>query len=80
MLINDPNSLAVYLRDIRKQQKQSQKMIAQRVGLRQATISTFETRPDKVTIETLFKIVHSLGLEIHLEEKHTNMFNRSDEW
>ncbi|WGE90227.1 hypothetical protein [Actinobacillus arthritidis] len=44
-------------------------------------MSTFETQSDKVTIETLFKIVHSLGLEIHLEEKHKNRFNNgSDEW
>ncbi len=72
MIITTPKTLAVYLRDYRKQQNLSQSEVANKVGLRQATISDFEKNPDKVTIETVFKIVTALGLEIQLLAKPHN--------
>ncbi|MWQ42010.1 transcriptional regulator, partial [Glaesserella parasuis] len=53
MLITTPDMLGNSLRDIRKQKKLSQMQIANQVALRQATISTFEKKTDKATIETL---------------------------
>ncbi len=72
MIITTPKTLAVYLRDYRKQQKFSQSEIANKVGLRQATISDFEKNPDKVTVETVCKIVSALGLEMQLLPKPNN--------
>ncbi|MDP8079741.1 helix-turn-helix domain-containing protein [Phocoenobacter skyensis] len=72
MVIITPQMLAVYLKDYRKQKNLTQAEVANQVGLRQATISDFEKNPNKVTIETFFKIVTALGLEIHLLPKSEN--------
>ncbi|MDB1145354.1 MAG: helix-turn-helix domain-containing protein [Alcaligenaceae bacterium] len=79
MIITTPRTLAVYLRDYRKRQKLSQSEIANKVGLRQATISDFEKNPDKVTIETVLKIVSALELEIQLNTK-PNHEEGGDSW
>lgn len=45
MKITSPAQLAIYLKDRRKQQKQAQSTVAERVGLRQDTVSKFENSP-----------------------------------
>ena len=63
MKITSPEQLAIFLKDTRKQEKQTQEMLAEKVGLRQDTISKFEKNPTKTQIETLFKILsfHEYG-------------------
>lgn len=34
-----------------------------------STVSAFESSPDKAKVETLFKILASMGLELHLSER-----------
>ncbi len=79
MLITTPDMLGNSLRDIRKQKKLSQMQIANQVALRQATISTFEKKTDKATIETLFKLLSGLGYELHIQP-HPEKTTGNDEW
>lgn len=54
------------MRDFRWQQRLSQTALAQRFGLKQKTISKFENNPGSSEIETMFKILAGLGLELVL--------------
>ncbi|HID4130586.1 transcriptional regulator [Pluralibacter gergoviae] len=82
MKITSPAQLAIYLKDRRKQQKQAQSAVAERVGLRQDTVSKFENSPDKSQIDTLFKILSSLNMELHLEPREAKKSEQGwkEEW
>lgn len=83
MIINTPKSLAAFVKDSRKQKGLSQSDVASRVGLRQATISEFENNPDRTSIETIFKILASMKLELHLVAENASMktnVSNGDEW
>ncbi|WP_442852149.1 helix-turn-helix domain-containing protein [Vibrio sp. MED222] len=43
--------------------------MTKRVGIKQATISNFETRPDKATLSTMFKIIQALDLTVKVETR-----------
>ena len=64
--VRSSEDLAVYLRDFRWQQELSQTELAKRFGLKQKTISKFENSPGSSEVETLFKILAGLGLELIL--------------
>ncbi|MEG3133634.1 helix-turn-helix domain-containing protein [Rouxiella sp. T17] len=78
MKITSPKQLAIHLKDLRKTQKISQAAIASRVGIKQDTLSKFELNPDTTKIETFFKILSALNLELHVEPKGEN--KRSQGW
>lgn len=40
-----------------------------KVGIKQATISNFENRPEKATISTMFKLIQALDLTLKIEPK-----------
>lgn len=82
MKITSPAQLAIHLKDRRKQQKQAQSTVAERVGLRQDTVSKFENSPDKSQIDTLFKILSSLNMELHLEPREAKKAEQGwkEEW
>lgn len=85
MLINSPAHLATVVRDAREQQKLSQDQVSQRVGLKQATISTFENHPDGTKLDTLFRILSAVDLELHVvlknsSQSHPNTNNDTNEW
>ncbi|HAT3883359.1 TPA: helix-turn-helix domain-containing protein [Legionella pneumophila] len=69
MIISSAKDLALYLKDRRKQLKMSQSEVADLVGLKQDTISKFENSPDNSRIDTLFRILSALNLNISLVEK-----------
>ncbi|HAT8859145.1 TPA: helix-turn-helix domain-containing protein [Legionella pneumophila] len=69
MIISSAKDLALYLNDKRKQLKMSQSEVADLVGLKQDTISKFENSPDNSRIDTLFRILSALNLNISLVEK-----------
>ncbi len=69
MLIKSPSDLAGYFRDQRKQHHVSQSTIAEETALRQDTISKFELKPDNVRLDTLFRLLASLELELHIAPK-----------
>ena len=69
MLIHSPADLAQYYRDQRKQLGLSQMAIAQDVAVRQDTVSKFELKPDNVRLETLFRLLAALDMEVHIVPK-----------
>lgn len=70
MIISSAKDLALYLNDKRKQLKMNQSEVAELVGLKQDTISKFENSPDNSRIDTLFRILSALNLNISLVEKN----------
>jgi HTH-type transcriptional regulator / antitoxin HipB len=64
--------LAEIARDRRCQLGLSQTEAADLVGLNQKTISAFELKPESTKLETFFKILSALNLEIHLVPKEQN--------
>lgn len=66
MLIHSPNDLAQYYRDQRKQRKVSQTAVAEEIAVRQDTVSKFENKPSNVRLDTLFRLLSALDLEMHV--------------
>lgn len=69
MLIHSPTDLAQFYRDQRKRRGLSQSAVAQEIALRQDTVSKFELKPDNVRLDTLFRLLAALDLELHLVPK-----------
>lgn len=69
MLVHSPQELAKTVFSRRKQKKLSQANTAAAVGLKQTTLSKFEARPDTTQLATLFRILSSLELEMHILPK-----------
>ena len=69
MIISSAKDLALYLNDQRKQVKMSQSEVADLVGLKQDTISKFENSPDNSRLDTLFRILSALNLNMSLVPK-----------
>ncbi|MFJ5160116.1 type II toxin-antitoxin system antitoxin HipB [Pantoea sp. NPDC088449] len=69
-MIYSPRQLANHVRLIRQKNQWTQSELAQKVGLKQSTISHFENYPDLTTLATLFKILQSLDLQMDVLEKN----------
>lgn len=69
MKIRSARALADALQQIRKQQGQTQIAIGELAGTKQATVSAFETAPENARVDTLFKLLSALGLQLVLEPK-----------
>lgn len=69
MLIHTPAELARFYRDQRKLYGQSQTAVAEETRLRQDTVSKFEISPDNTRLDTLFRLLASLDLELHVIPK-----------
>ncbi|EGR3003211.1 TPA: helix-turn-helix domain-containing protein [Vibrio alginolyticus] len=74
MLITSPRQLAIHLRDERKHKNLSQTKVADPVGLKQDTVSKFELNPETTSIQTLFRILSSLNLEMHIVQKSESIY------
>ncbi|EGQ8099453.1 helix-turn-helix domain-containing protein [Vibrio parahaemolyticus] len=79
MLITSPSQLAIHLRDERKNKNLSQTKVADPVGLKQDTISKFEINPETTRVQTLFRILSSLNLEMHIVQKGENIDLKVDD-
>ena len=66
MKINTANDLSLLIKSERKKQHRTQADVSSNIGIKQPTLSAFEKQSAQSRIETLFKIVHELGLELHL--------------
>jgi HTH-type transcriptional regulator/antitoxin HipB len=80
MVVTTANQLAVTVREHRKIDRLSQAKVADRVGLRQETISAFENQPDRTKLDTLFRILSALNLEIHVVPRGTKSSSWDREW
>ena len=79
MRLNTPQTLSVVIRDQRKTQMLTQKETADRVGIKQTTVSGFENNPDQCRIETLFKLLSALDLELHITRRGQSP-DKNNEW
>ena len=78
MLITSPKQLAIHLRDERKNKNLSQNRVADPVGIKQDTVSKFEINPETTRIQTLFRILSSLNLEMHIVPKGKSVWREAD--
>ena len=69
MLICSPKELALLVVSQRKKLKLSQAQVGKLVGLKQQTISEFETKPDGTKLTTLFHILSAVNLDMKLLTK-----------
>jgi len=70
-IIQSTFQLGKALQTCRKEQKISQKKLAEISGLLEKTISALENTPEKSTVKSLFKLLSSLDIEIALRRKNT---------
>lgn len=82
MKVTSPDMLGNALKEARTSNHLTQKEVAELVGIKQATVSAFENYPEKSRVETLFKLLAALGLELHVaerdQEQHDQAWN--EEW
>ncbi len=70
MLIHSPKELVLLINRQRKKLKLSQAEIGKLVGLKQQTVSEFELKPESTQLDTLFRILSALNLEVKLVTKN----------
>jgi HTH-type transcriptional regulator / antitoxin HipB len=83
MLIHAPKDLALIVISQRKKLKMSQAAVANLVGLKQKTISAFENKPERTKLDTLFRILSIVNLDLITQEKNkmSELENRwKEEW
>ena len=79
--ISSTMQLAQALKGYRKKTGMSQGKIGAKAGLLQKTVSTLERMPDTSKIESLFKLLSALNLEIVIQEKSNVYINKDiGEW
>ncbi|WP_192021938.1 helix-turn-helix domain-containing protein [Shewanella sp. WPAGA9] len=71
MKVTNSKQLSAYLKDARLNMKLTQSKVASKVGIRQDTVSSFEQNPDSTKVETLFKILSALNLELDIKVRST---------
>lgn len=79
MLARSPKDLSLLVINQRKKLKLSQAEVANRVGLKQKTISAFENKPESTKLETLFYILSAVNLDFTVLSKDDNAFT-SKQW
>ncbi|AVT60966.1 MULTISPECIES: helix-turn-helix domain-containing protein [Pectobacterium] len=75
MKVTNSKQLSSYLKDVRITQKLSQGKVASKVGIRQDTVSSFEQHPDSTKLETFFKILSALNLELTVTPRNVDTAN-----
>ncbi|CTS36786.1 TPA: helix-turn-helix domain-containing protein [Salmonella enterica] len=73
MKVTSPSLLAAAVRDQRKLSKLTQSEAAKQVGIKQTTVSDFELRPESTKLETLFKLLAALDLELHVVKRGSTL-------
>lgn len=74
-----PQQLGQALRARRAKLKLSQTDVGTKVGIKQDTVSMLEIHTSSSTVETLFKAISALGLELVVRDKARSAPN-SQEW
>lgn len=76
--IRSPKEIALHAMSQRKKLKLSQSAVGNMVGLKQTTISAFENKPESTQLDTLFRILSALNLDLSLSDKIETLKN--SEW
>jgi HTH-type transcriptional regulator / antitoxin HipB len=83
MIIHSLKELAEFTRDYRSRKKLSQTELGEQVGLPQKTVSAFERRPESTKLETFFRLLSALDLELQLvskKEPNSTTIGWDQEW
>lgn len=90
MAITTAKMLSHIIREFRYQQDLSQTDIAKLAGTKQATVSVFENNPESTKLDTLFKILTALELELtvqprkkknqYVQEPIPSFYQDDEEW
>ena len=80
MKVTSAKQLSAYLKDARCLQKQSQGKVADKVGIRQDTVSSFELNPESTKLGTLFKILAALELSLDIKPRTVPPESPSSGW
>ena len=85
MLIHTPKALASFCSSHRRSKKLSQAYVGTEVCLKQTTVSKFELKPDNTHLDTLFRILAALDLEMQIvpKEKSRELIDQkkwTEEW
>lgn len=74
-----PQQLGKVLKACRKKSRLTQGKVGAKVGVRQAQISAIETRGADITVDTLYRLLSALGLELVLRDMSAG-HPRPTEW
>lgn len=83
MLTTSPKALAQLVISQRKKLKLSQATVGALVGLKQQTVSDFERNPDSTQLNTLFRILSAVKLDLNAlpkNEEHQPKSTWQAEW
>lgn len=79
-VIRTPQQLSQMLRAHRKKKKLTQQLAGKDVGLLPKTVSALELKPEGSSIESLFRLLSALDLEMVVREKGTSRPSGGPEW
>lgn len=80
MYAHSPKELALLVASERKKLKLSQAAVGDLVGLKQKTISAFENKPMSTQLDTLFRILAALNLEVKIIPRGERGNQWKEEW
>lgn len=80
MMITRPEQLSSLIKAYRKKHGVTQAEVAKLVGLRVATISDFENKPESCKLATFFKILAALQLQLEITSRDISSSPDSNQW
>ncbi|MCP9842093.1 helix-turn-helix domain-containing protein [Synechococcus sp. J7-Johnson] len=75
-----PSQLGVLLRSRRKELGLSQHETAAQGGLQQKTVSSLENDPQRCTIDSLYRLMAALKVELVLQPREAQVGSVGDDW
>lgn len=72
MNITRPEQLSNLIKEHRKKTGLTQKEVSDLIGIRPATVSDFENKAESSKLETLFKILAALNLQLDVSSRDSN--------
>ena len=79
MKVTNSKQLSAYLKDTRLNMRLSQSKVGNKVGIRQDTVSSFEQNPDATKLDTLFKILSALNLELDVKVRNAELADNGND-
>lgn len=81
MKVTSPENLGLILRAVRKKKHLSQAEAGQSVGIDQPTLSKIERGESNFRIDTLFRLLAALDMEMTVKQCDQNAdLNQGDDW
>jgi HTH-type transcriptional regulator/antitoxin HipB len=74
-----PAQLGQILRSCRKQRALSQQQVAAKIGMKQPTISAVENGSGGTSLESVYRLLSALGLELVVRDPTTTSSTRASE-